>query len=105
MSNQRQTEILEHVHIDCNGDSRLKVSSSDNQLFSQKEYTTSQTDVEIIPSPGVGKRIVVHYGSIRTDSSNGEAYLKPSDDSFKMFQLYISCTEHFHSRKPLYRTS
>lgn len=91
MSNDRTTEILELVTDNFNGDNyRIKISTSDAQLIAQEEYSASQTDVEIIPAPGVGSRIVIHYGSIRTDSTSGEAYLHPDDDSFKMFQVYIS---------------
>ena len=65
------------------------------QQFVQVEYTANQTDTEIIPSPGAGKQIVVHYGSIRTSANTGEAYFHPADDSFKMFQVYIDNFTNF----------
>lgn len=82
--------------FNCDPDSyRVKVSTSDDQLIAQAEYSTSQTDTTIIEAPGEGKRIVIHYGSIRTSANSGDAYLEPSDASFKMFQLYISVQGDF----------
>lgn len=92
--NIRLKQLVDTIR-NCNSHSRIKVTTSDNQLIAQAEYAASQTATEIIAAPGTGKRIVIHYGSIRTDASSGTAYLEPSDNSFKMFQVYISVFSTF----------
>lgn len=57
-------------------------------LFIHKEYSSDQTAVEIIPAPGTGKRIVIVYGSVRTASSTGEAYIHDTD--WEAFKVYAS---------------
>lgn len=96
MSTDRTTELLNDVTKNFNPtDYRIKVSTSDNLLPKTANYAASQTDTIVVASPGAGKRIVIYYGSIRTSANSGEAYLEPTDDSFKMFQLYISVQNDF----------
>lgn len=54
------------------------------------EYTTSQTGTILISEQGLGTRIVLTFGSIRTESLTGDAYLH--SDGLKAFNVYFSNT-------------
>lgn len=62
-------------------------------LFGSWEFNSNQTGTVLIPAPSQDSRIVVIYGSIRTDSTSGEAYFH--DGSFKAFQAYFSAFTSF----------
>lgn len=62
-------------------------------LFGSWEFTTNQTGTELIPAPASDSRIVIEYGSIRSESVSGEAYFH--DGSFKAFQIYFSNSNSF----------
>lgn len=59
------------------------------------EFTTNQTNTVIIAAPGAGKRIVVAYASIRTESSSGEAWF--SDGTNRAIITYFSVQTSFRS--------
>lgn len=67
----------------------FKVVSRNRQiLFKSFEYNANQTATELIPAPGSGKRIVITYGSIRSESTSGLAYIH--DGTFKCFLVYLT---------------
>jgi hypothetical protein len=59
------------------------------------EFTTNQTNVVMIAAPGAGKRIVVTYASIRTESVSGEAWF--SDGTTRAIITYFSVQTSFQS--------
>ena len=72
----------------------FKVVSRNRQiLFNSWEYAANQTGTILLPSPGAGKRIVIVYGSIRTESLSGVAYIH--DTTFKCYMTYISSFNSF----------
>jgi len=88
MSTQRQTEIAE-LQLD---DNRQSIVNKDYFRAATAEFATEQTDTEIVPAPGVGKRIIVKYLSIRTDGNNGEAWFTTTSESASQIigKIYVS---------------
>jgi len=64
----------EHNMISVNGN--LKVQEDLPVINLSGELDEAQSDVELIPAPGVGKRIVVRYGSIRTAAATGKCFFE-----------------------------
>lgn len=62
-------------------------------LFASWEFNASQTGTILLPAPDEGNRIVIQYGSIRSESVSGEAWFH--DGSFKSFQIYFSNSSSF----------
>jgi len=54
----------------------LKVDSTWATQNLSAEVSADLDDVELIPAPGEGKRIVIKYGSIRTEGNSGYATFK-----------------------------
>lgn len=61
------------------------------------EVNASLTDEELISAPGIGKRIVIVYGSIRTVANSGKAYFEGIIDSVQhlMGMVYASAIKSF----------
>jgi hypothetical protein len=79
----------------CEDDSAVFRVQSINPcvLFASWEFNTNQTSTVLIPAPEDDSRIVIQYGSIRSESVSGEAYFH--DGSFKAFQIYFSNASSF----------
>lgn len=65
-----------------------------NKITSQ-EFNASQTNTVIIPAPGIGKRIVIDYISVRTESSNGDCFFIGGLSGIQILKMYFSIQQQF----------
>jgi hypothetical protein len=76
------------------------VRSKHHQMFAVTgEFNANQTGTIIIPAAGIGKRIVVDYGSIRSESTTGTVYCSDSVSGKTSFKIYLSVQTSFGSAK------
>lgn len=61
------------------------------------EFNANQTGTIIIPAPGLTKRIVIEYGSIRSEANSGTIYCHDSISGKRSFQIYLSVQSSFAS--------
>ena len=70
-------------------------SKNAQRYMTSGEYSTNQTGTIILPAPGVGKRIIIEYGSIRSESVSGNAYFYDSVTNLQSFKIYLSVQSSF----------
>lgn len=96
----QSTGVLNTGSADTSNVYQLQDMNPEIETFTA-EYATSQTAVELVAAPGVGKRLVIVYGSIRTDGTTGEANLHDNiqvffKSYFSNFASFAAGTLHVH---------
>ena len=86
-------EIVNIITSSC----KISVEIQDGYKAISNEVFANQDNVEIIPSPGPGKRVVIRYGSIRSITASGKAYFSGVIDSEEhiMGMVYFAKTYAF----------
>lgn len=75
-----------------------QIKSKNAQRYMKSgEFNANQNGTVLLAAPGAGKRIVIEYGTIRSESTSGEAYMYDSISLQQSFKIYLTVQTSFVS--------